>query len=308
MVKAVFTTRASPSYDDLPERYYHFPRSYLRQVEAALGDWIVYYEPRRRSADPGSRGGRQAYFAIARVAGIEPDPVRPDHFYARIDGYLDLEHPVPFRAGPGDTYERSLTRQDGGTSKGAFGRAVRNLSDAEFDRIVTAGFGRLIAPPVTISPAAAPFDGFGEAPAVFEDAPTPPRPMIERLVTRPFRDRAFADVVRRAYGRRCAMTGLALVDADGLGEAEAAHIRPVADDGPDSVRNGLALTGTLHWMFDHGLVSVDEDHGLLLDQGRVPDTILRIIHPDRRLVVPDIPDLRPHPEFLRYHRREIFRG
>ena|ERR1700738_681111 len=74
MPKAIFTTKIDPTYDDLPEERYHFPRTYLRQVEAARGNWIVYYEPRRRSVDLSSRGGRQAYFATARVDRIEPDP------------------------------------------------------------------------------------------------------------------------------------------------------------------------------------------------------------------------------------------
>ena len=42
MAKAAFTTKVEPAYDDLPEFRYHFPRTYLRQAEAAVGDWIVY--------------------------------------------------------------------------------------------------------------------------------------------------------------------------------------------------------------------------------------------------------------------------
>src|SRR5580704_3343247 len=76
-MKAVFTTKVSPTYDDLPEERYHFPRTYLRQAEQAIGDWIVYYEPRRVTGDLSSRGGRQAYFATAKVDRIEPDPAKP---------------------------------------------------------------------------------------------------------------------------------------------------------------------------------------------------------------------------------------
>ena len=43
MVKAVLTTKVDPSYDDLPEDRYHFPRTYLNAAREALGDWIVYY-------------------------------------------------------------------------------------------------------------------------------------------------------------------------------------------------------------------------------------------------------------------------
>ena len=78
MAKAVLTTKVDPSYDDLPEERYHFPRTYLNAVRQSLHDWIVYYEPRRVSADLSSSGGRQSYFATARIVGIGEDPQRAD--------------------------------------------------------------------------------------------------------------------------------------------------------------------------------------------------------------------------------------
>ncbi|MEX2515298.1 MAG: hypothetical protein WD572_00075 [Gammaproteobacteria bacterium] len=56
-MKAILTLSPGSRYNDLPEKQYHFPRSYLKQIEAAIGDWIIYYEPRR---DDGvlSSGGR----------------------------------------------------------------------------------------------------------------------------------------------------------------------------------------------------------------------------------------------------------
>ena len=80
MSKAVFTSKVDPTYDDLPEFYYHFPSTYLRVAEKSVGDMVVYYEPRRTSGHLGSSGGRQSYFATARVTGIEKDEVRKDHF------------------------------------------------------------------------------------------------------------------------------------------------------------------------------------------------------------------------------------
>jgi putative restriction endonuclease len=77
--KAIFTTKAEPTYDDLPEVRYHFPRTYLRQVESTLGDWIIYCEPRRIGSDLGSRGGRQSYFAAARATRLEPDSQVVEH-------------------------------------------------------------------------------------------------------------------------------------------------------------------------------------------------------------------------------------
>ena len=70
MSKAVLTTKVDPTYDDLPEQRYHFPRTYLRQIQAARGDWIVYYEPRRPSGDLMKTGGKQAYFATTKITDI----------------------------------------------------------------------------------------------------------------------------------------------------------------------------------------------------------------------------------------------
>src|ERR1700721_534680 len=126
MTKSVFTTKSDPTYDDLPEFRYHFPKTYLRQAEATVGDWIVYYEPRRSSGELSSRGGRQAYFATARVTAIRPDPNKRDHFYAFVSDFLEFDHAVPFREG-GHYFESKLRRHDGETSKGAFGRSVRSI-------------------------------------------------------------------------------------------------------------------------------------------------------------------------------------
>ena len=89
---------------------------------------------------------------------------------------------------------------------------------------------------------------------------------------------------------------------------QAAHIRPVADQGPDSVRNGIALCGTMHWMFDRGLISIDDDLSILVARQRVPDTVSRLINSSGRIRGPERVDFRPHPHFLAYHRREVFKG
>jgi len=300
MTKAVFTTKVDPTYDDLPEEKYHFPRTYLRQAEAAIGDWIVYYEPRRATGDLSSRGGRQAYFATARVDRIEPDPTRPEHFYAFVSNYLEFDRPVSFKEGE-RYFENALLRADGKTNKGAFGRAVRSVSDSEYGLIWHAGFLRTIGE-ISSAPAEAGVQSSG-----FTDEPlTSDRPLIERMVSRPFRDAAFALGVKDAYANTCAMTGISIINGGGRAEVQAAHIRPVAHDGTDSVRNGLALSGTIHWLFDRGLVSIDEDYRILVARGRLPDTVTRMLRDD--VLLPKRADQRPHLLFLRYHRDRIFKG
>ena len=68
MANGVFITKVDPTYDDLPEARYHFPRTYFGQAQQTINDWIVYYEP-------GRNHGRRVYFATARVTAIEPDPL-----------------------------------------------------------------------------------------------------------------------------------------------------------------------------------------------------------------------------------------
>lgn len=316
VAKAVFTTKVSPTYDDLPERRYHFPRTYLGQAKQALGDWIIYYEPRRSSGDLMSSGGRQSYFATARLDRIVHDPVRPDHFYAEVSNYLEFVRPVPFAEGT-NYREDALRKPDGSTNKGAFGRAVRILPDSEYDLIWRAGFGHVIGLDLRERPA--PDVGEDPLPAISSvmeqhspfDYGVPleeGRRIVEQLVSRPFRDRAFAAAVKSAYGDTCAVTGLKIINGGGRSEVQAAHIRPVADRGPDSVRNGIALSGTVHWMFDRGLIAIDEDHRLLLARDRVPNTVQRMFSAERRVSLPRRDDLRPHPHFLDYHRRVVFKG
>jgi putative restriction endonuclease len=301
MPKAIFTTKADPTYDDLPEERYHFPRTYLRQVEAARGDWIIYYEPRRPSGELSSRGGRQAYFATARVDRIEPDPTKPDHFYAFVSEFLEFDRPVPFREGA-RYFEAGLERDDGKTNKGAFGRAVRAISNAEYDLILHAGFTRTLGELSEHDQRNHEPSGLAEEVAFFS------RPVVEQIVRRPFREVAFASRVKDAYENTCAMTGLKIINGGGRAEVQAAHIRPVAHDGPDSIRNGLALSGTVHWMFDRGLISVDDDWGILIAKDRLPDAVTRLLREDRRLLPPKQSSLQPHVQFLRYHRECIFKG
>src|SRR3546814_19321790 len=66
--------------------------------------------------------------------------------------------------------------------------------------------------------------------------------------------------------------------------------RSLVSQGPDSVRNGLALSGTIHWMFDRGLISIDDDYSILTAQGRVPDTLERLIRPELCIAAPPQPE------------------
>lgn len=287
-----------PTYDDLPEVRYHFPRTYLNYVTETVGDWIVYYEPRRQDAGRSGTLGRQAYFATAKVERVEPDPRLAGHYYAFVTDYLEFDDPVPFRL-DGVYLEGALKKEDGSTNRGAFGRSVRLLRDEEYQAILLLGFRAM---PDFTAEQGDPYPP--EEPVEYD------RSVVERLVRRPFRDAAFSRGVIRAYGATCAMSGLRLVNGGGRCEAEAAHIRPVGGghSGPDSVRNGIALSRTMHWMFDRGILSLTDDYRILIAPDLLPDAARRLLNPDGRLLLPPDARTRPHRQFLRYHREHIFRG
>ena len=292
MVKAVYIASSHSAYKDRPGEWYHFPNSYLSRVAQTVGDWVIFYE--------GRAGGSRGYYAVQRVDRIVPDPEDGSHSYALLDRSTELsfERNVPRTRANGTPYEMGLPASGGNNSS-----AVRLVSDRDFAAIITEG---LSSDPV---PDALPREG---GPTGFADPGQEPflgpeREMI--LTSRAFRDQSFARQVRRAYAGRCAMSGLELRNGGGRPEVEAAHILPVEERGPDTVRNGLALSGTIHWMFDRGLVSVDGDDSLLIARGSIAAEVTeRLFVPDRRLILPADPTLRPHPAYLDWHRRHRFKG
>ena len=134
------------------------------------------------------------------------------------------------------------------------------------------------------------------------------RPMVEMVVSRPFREKSFMHNVRAAYSNRCAITGLRLINGGGRPEVQAAHIQPVASKGPDSVRNGLALSGTVHWMFDRGLISIGDDYKILVAKNHVPEDAVRLLNRSGLINLPEDQTFYPNAHYLKFHRDEVFKG
>lgn len=134
------------------------------------------------------------------------------------------------------------------------------------------------------------------------------RPIREMITTRPVREASFRlRVVADTYEGTCAISGLKLTNGSGRAEVDAAHIMPVERGGPDSTFNGLALSKTLHWAFDRGLISASDDGTILtVDQG-LDAPIRRLIRPEGKLIRPARGADAPHPWFLRWHRENVFK-
>ncbi len=75
-----------------------------------------------------------------------------------------------------------------------------------------------------------------------------------RLGTQRLGQRAFQALVLAAYERRCAITGDKIRPV-----LQAAHIRPVSQEGQNRVDNGLLLRSDVHTLFDRGYLGVGPD-------------------------------------------------
>ncbi|HWI86692.1 MAG TPA: HNH endonuclease [Sphingomonas sp.] len=299
MTRGVFLHREDSQYEDRPAEQYQFPSQYLSRASQFVGDWIVYYEPRK---GPTAKG----YYAIARVAQIVPDPTTPSMYIALIEpgSYLPFERPVPFSGADG-VVERGVLNEAGKIS-GRAQAAVRPISIEDFNRILDLG----IPDEAPLLPRAGAIlyrqpGLLREELAPFLDAE---RDRVSYYSSRLVRDRVFRRVVLDAYDCRCAVTGLKFINGGGRAEVEAAHIKPVEHDGPDDIRNGLALSGTAHWMFDRGLISLADDLSLLASrQVNDVDSVWKLMNASRAANVPLNPAYRPHPIYLAWHREHCFK-
>lgn len=120
------------------------------------------------------------------------------------------------------------------------------------------------------------------------------------------RDTAFREILLGQYGRRCSVSGIALATRT-LAEVEAAHVIPISIGGADEPRNGLALTGTLHWAFDKGLFGVGVDRRVIVPRGvrAIPGNSWLDEFSGRKITEAASPHLRTAEEAFAWHRNNV---
>ncbi len=218
--------------------------------------------------------------------------------------YLDFVNPVPFSGSDG-IVERGILN-DAGKISGRAQSAVRSLSIEDFNRIIDLGTAELEAFLPRADNDTATDDRLrdDQAPFLYEIE----RDRVAYLGSRAVRDRLFRRRVVTAYDARCSVTGLKLINGGGRAEVQAAHIRPVERGGPDIATNGIALSGTVHWMFDRGLISLNDDLEILISrQANDGDSIRAMINRTGFAIAPVRERDRPHPSFLAWHRDHCFK-
>lgn len=273
-MKLVLDTKPGSGYDDALAERYHFPdKNYLPLMTAAQGDWAVFRQPR-------AGGGHMGYLGVGRIARLVADPERPGHHYAIIEEFLPFDAVVPWRMN-GRYWEGALRERADKALIGAAlrGASVRRLADADFAAIVSSGLSETLSDANRRRLGLIGDDIDAQTEALMAlSAPEQERRIVEFLVNRKIRDASFRRHVIDAYDGRCAVTRLRIINGGGRAEAQAAHIHAVKDGGPDVVTNGLALSATVHWLFDRHLISLDPDRRLLVAHNRVPSDLRALFH------------------------------
>jgi hypothetical protein len=128
------------------------------------------------------------------------------------------------------------------------------------------------------------------------------------------REKAFRTIILEEYRCQCAVCqSKFLLKQNGdeaIIEAEAGHIIPVQDHGPDDPRNGLSFCRRHHWAFDIGLFTITDSKAV-----KISPVVLRA---ERRrfdleeydgeaLIGPASEACRPAEEALHWHQKRIFK-
>lgn len=300
----VLDSKPQNQYGDTPEEY-TFPRRYLSLLDSASPAdpvFAIVYEPRGQNR---AELGRMAYVGWA-VLSARPEAI-PDHtkkwYRVRYSvPFHPFDHPVARRIGDRTVESRFLDGQEN-----QIGNAVRTIPDAEVQLILQLAFAGRLTPDVEYPMA-------GETPA----EPFA-RDRVEKLVTSVRRDASFRDGVLSAFDGRCVVTGFEVgssLPRRTYGLLDAAHIMPVANNGPDELANGLALTPTLHRLFDAGLFTfIPARQGLRVlasqhlsrDMVTSKDGSSRLnLTGDSAIALPAILDQHRALDYLEFHRRTVF--
>ena len=126
-----------------------------------------------------------------------------------------------------------------------------------------------------------------------------------RLIRQRLGQGTFRVLITDIYERRCAVTGEKALPA-----LDAAHIKPVSEEGRHRIDNGLLLRSDIHKLFDAGYVTVAPDYRFLASRKLKSDfdngeEYLQLT--GSKLWLPKRSEDRPNREFLEWHADVVFR-
>lgn len=114
---------------------------------------------------------------------------------------------------------------------------------------------------------------------------------------------SFRDFVMVGYDNLCAITGTA-IRYESYTNLEAAHIRPKSHGGLYLPSNGIALSRDLHWAFDKGFFTLNDNLEVVVHPEATSDYLKSF--EGKKIRVPQDPFFAPDLENVKYHRENVY--
>ena len=127
---------------------------------------------------------------------------------------------------------------------------------------------------------------------------------IKNKVNRIRRNSNFRSIVISAYDYKCSILDTSITYGKYC-NIEACHIVGKEFGGSDNPTNGIALDMNLHWAFDKGMFTINDDYTIEVHEDVRDNKILSQIH-RRKINLPKEERLYPSKEAINYHREHIY--
>tara|TARA_B110000881_G_C18356088_1_gene403953 strand:- start:277 stop:633 length:357 start_codon:yes stop_codon:yes gene_type:complete len=108
------------------------------------------------------------------------------------------------------------------------------------------------------------------------------------------------------YENKCAISSETIAYGS-FNACEAAHIQPDAHEGPMMPDNGILLSRDLHWAFDNGMFTIEDDGTIVVhDEMKRNDELAQYDGQQIREPIEVFKSLAPRSDYLRWHRNHFF--
>ena len=118
-----------------------------------------------------------------------------------------------------------------------------------------------------------------------------------------FNSVSFRDFIMVGYDNLCAITGT-VIKYESYMNLEAAHIKPKSHGGLFLPNNGMALCRDLHWAFDKGFFTLDDDLKVVVHP-KIESEYLNSFN-GKQIRIPNNQFFVPDLDNVRYHRENVY--
>lgn len=118
-----------------------------------------------------------------------------------------------------------------------------------------------------------------------------------------FNASSFHDFIMAGYENKCAITRTVIRHANFM-NLEAAHIKPRSHGGKYLPSNGIALSRDLHWAFDKGFFTLDDNLCVLVHDDIKSEYLRQFNH--KSIFIPKHDFFVPKLENIKYHQENVF--